>query len=130
MSLTPTDRRYTKTHEWFLVDKGVVTVGITQFAADELTDITFVELPAVGSTISAGSTFGEIESVKATGELFSAVGGEVLEVNTALTDAPELVNQDPFGKGWMLKLRADDLSPLENLMDARAYEAMIGRRAG
>jgi len=130
VSLTPTDRRYTKTHEWFLVDKGVVTVGITQFAADELTDITFVELPAVGSTISAGSTFGEIESVKATGELFSAVGGEVLEVNTALTDAPELVNQDPFGKGWMLKLRADDLSPLENLMDARAYEAMIGRRAG
>ena len=128
MSSVPTDRKYSKTHEWFLVEgPDLVRIGITQFAADELTDITFVALPAVGKVITAGSAFGEIESVKATSELFSAVGGEVAETNPALADNPELVNDNPFEKGWMIKIRAKDLSPLESLMDAKAYTEMNGK---
>lgn len=127
MSPVPTDRKYSKTHEWFLVERpDVVRIGITKFAADELTDITFVALPAVGKKIEPGAAFGEIESVKATSELFSAVGGEVIEVNSALADQPELVNNDSFEGGWMIKLRSPDLSPLQNLMDAAAYQASIG----
>jgi len=125
VSVTPTDRKYSRTHEWFLIEGDVVTLGITRFAADELTDITFVDLPAAGSTVAAGQTCGEIESVKATSELFTAVGGEVIEVNAALADAPELVNRDPFGRGWMLKIRVSDPSPLDTLMDARAYDEML-----
>ena len=128
MSTTPADRKYSKTHEWFLLEGDVVTVGITQFAADELTDITFVDLPAVGSTVTAGQACGEIESVKSTSELFTAVGGEVVEINEDLADAPERVNNEPFGKGWMLKIRAGDRSPLDALMDAAAYDEMIARR--
>lgn len=128
MSATPTDRKYSKTHEWFLLEGDVVTVGITQFAADELTDITFVDLPAVGSTVIAGQACGEIESVKATSELFATVGGEVVEVNEDLADAPERVNNEPFGQGWMLKIRVGDRSPLDALMDAAAYDEMIARQ--
>jgi glycine cleavage system H protein len=113
--------KYLKTHEWFAVDGDIVTVGITKFAADELTDITFVDLPEVGANVAAGKEFGEIESVKATSELVSAVGGEVVEVNPALADAPELVNNDPQGDGWMVKIKCADLSPLDGLMDAEAY---------
>lgn len=127
MSYNPIDRKYTETHEWFLVRDRIVTMGITQYAADELTDITFVDLPPVGSTIEPGRAFGEIESVKTTSELFSVVGGEVIEVNGDLVDQPELVNNDPFGAGWMVRIRADDLSPLDNLMDSRAYDEMIER---
>ncbi len=127
MSSNPSDRKYSKTHEWFLANDLVVTMGITQYAADELTDITFVELPPIGSTIEPGRAFGEIESVKTTSELFSVVGGEVLEVNTALVDQPELVNNDPFGSGWMVRIKANDLSPLDHLLDSRAYDAMIDR---
>ena len=119
----PTDRKYSETHEWFAVEGDIVTVGITQFAADELTDITYVDLPEVGTRVEAGEAFGEIESVKATSELMSAVGGEVVEVNAELADAPELVNNDPFGAGSMVKIKAADLSPLDKLMDATAYEA-------
>jgi len=125
----PTDRKYSKTHEWFALDGDVVTIGITRFAADELTDITYVDLPKVGTQLEPGREFGEIESVKATSELFSAVGGEVIEVNTQLADAPELVNNDPFGAGSMIKVRTTDLSPLENLMDASAYEAHCASQA-
>lgn len=119
----PTDRKYSPTHEWFAVDDDVVTVGITQFAADELTDITYVDLPKVGTLVAPGEEFGEIESVKATSELVSAVGGEIVEVNPELADAPELVNNDPFGAGCMVKIKTTDLSPLDDLMDAAAYEA-------
>ena len=119
----PTDRKYSRTHEWFAVDGDVVTVGITQFAADELTDITYVDLPKVGTLVEPDREFGEIESVKATSELVSAVGGEIIEVNPELADAPELVNNDPFGAGCMVKIKATDLSPLKDLMDAAAYEA-------
>ena len=121
----PNDRRYSQTHEWFKPDGDVVTVGITQFAADELTDITYVDLPSVGDTVQGGSHFGEIESVKATSELYCAVSGEVVAVNERLADEPGLVNTDPLGEGWMLKIRAADLSPLQKLLDGPAYEKMI-----
>lgn len=124
----PTDRKYSQTHEWFKVDGNIVTVGITQFAADELTDITFVDLPKVGAKIQGGSHFGEVESVKATSELFSAVSGEVTAVNERLNDEPGLLNTDPFGEGWMLKLRCADLSPLEKMLDAGAYEKMTAEK--
>jgi len=121
----PKDRKYSKTHEWFLADGPTVTIGITQFAADELTDITYVELPAIGTKVTAGEAFGEIESVKATSDIYSAISGEVTAVNEALSDEPGLVNTDPFGQGWMIKVKADDLSPLDALMDGSAYEAML-----
>lgn len=121
----PQDYKFTQTHEWFKVDGNVVTVGISQFAADELTDITYVELPEVGSEVTAGEDFGEIESVKATSGLFCAVSGKVIEVNERLADEPELVNNDPFGDGWMFKAECRDLGPLEKLLDAAAYEKMI-----
>jgi len=125
VSTVPTDRKYSPTHEWFLPAGDQVTIGITKFAADQLTDITFVDLPAVGSSVPAGEAFGEIESVKATSELWSAVGGEVVEVNGVLADDPGLVNTDSFGQGWMLKVRVKDAAPLAGLMDAVAYEAML-----
>ena len=121
----PQDRKYTQTHEWFKVEGNTVTVGISQFAADELTDITYVDLPEVGGEVTAGEDFGEIESVKATSGLFCAVSGKVTAINEELADKPELVNSDPFGQGWMIKIDCSDLSPLDKLMDAAAYERMI-----
>ncbi|MFO0838312.1 MAG: glycine cleavage system protein GcvH [Phycisphaerae bacterium] len=118
----PNDRKYLRSHEWFKAAGDMVTIGITQFAADELTDITYVELPKVGATIAAGASFGEIESVKATSDLYSALAGAVVEVNKRLSDEPELVNNDPFNEGWMLKVRCADLSPLAALMDGPAYD--------
>lgn len=120
------DRKYSKTHEWFKIEGDIVRIGITKFAADELTDITFVALPHVGKKVTAGGTFGEIESVKATSELFSAVAGEVTEINKVLTDKPELVNTDSFNQGWMILLKSADLKPLDALMDAKTYQDMIG----
>jgi len=118
----PTDRKYSESHEWFQVDDGdIVTMGITQFAADELTDITYVELPEVGAKVSAGDTLGEVESVKATSEVFTAVGGEVVEINTALEDHPELINDSAFDEGWLVKVKADSLAGIKTLMDAKAY---------
>lgn len=121
----PQDRKYTQTHEWFKVEGNQVTVGISKFAADELTDITYVDLPEVGSEVVAGEDFGEIESVKATSGLFCAVSGKVIAVNEELADKPELVNNDPFNGGWMLKIECTDLSPLDKLLDSAAYERMI-----
>lgn len=125
MSPTPSDRKYTKTHEWCLAEGDVVTIGITQFATDQLADITFVDLPSIGARVTAGQACGEIESVKATSEWYTAVSGEVIEVNKALGDAPELVNHDPYGQGWMVKIRAANLSELDALMDAAAYDRML-----
>lgn len=121
----PIDRKYSETHEWFVVDGDVVTMGITQHAADELTDITYVELPEVGKVFSAGDAIGEVESVKATSEIFTAVSGKVLEVNTALAEQPELVNDDAFEEGWMIKLKSTSFAPLDTLMDAREYKAFV-----
>ena len=121
----PNDRKYSQTHEWFKAEGNVVTVGITQFAADELTDITFVDLPKVGTQVQGGSHFGEVESVKATSELYCAVSAKVVAVNERLTDEPGLLNSDPLGAGWMLKLECRDLGPLANLLDGPAYDKMI-----
>jgi len=127
----PADRRYSTTHEWHQPDAGgagggdIVTIGITQFAVDELTDITYVALPTVGKKIEAGKAFGEIESVKATAELNSAISGEVVAVNTALKDDPSLVNQDPYTKGWMIKVKSPAAN-LSALMTADQYNAKHG----
>lgn len=125
MSATPSDRKYSKTHEWFMIKGDIVTIGITRFATDQLADITFVDLPAVGTPVTAGKACGEIESVKATSELFTAVSGEVTEINTTLATAPEMVNDDPYGQGWMIKIRVTDPGPLGALMDAALYDEML-----
>jgi glycine cleavage system H protein len=124
MSL-PTDRRYSTTHEWHKQEGDVITIGITQHAVDELTDITYVDLPAAGKKLEAGKRFGEIESVKATAELYTSVSGEVVESNAALKNDPSLVNSDPFGKGWMLKVRAPGAN-LGALMTPEQYAAKHG----
>jgi glycine cleavage system H protein len=121
----PQDRKYSESHEWFRAEGSTVVLGITQYAADELTDITYVELPKVGAAVKAGAAIGEIESVKATSEVFSAVGGKVAAVNTALADKPELINEDAFGGGWIVKIEAADLGPLDKLMDAAAYTKVL-----
>ncbi len=121
----PTDRRFLATHEWHKLDGDICTLGISQFAADELTDVTFVSLPAAGKEITAGQPFGEIESVKATSDLNAGVSGVVTEVNEKLKDAPELVNEDPFGEGWMIKVKVSDASQYAGLLSADAYTAQI-----
>lgn len=121
----PTDRKYTKTHEWHLADGNLVTIGITQFAADALTDITFVELPEVGTAVTAGQPFGEIESVKATSDMVTGVSGTVQEINSRLADEPELINDDPFGAGWVVKIAATDIGELDGLLDPASYEVEI-----
>ena len=121
----PTDRRYSNTHEWHKQDGDTITIGITQFAVDELTDITYVDLPSPGKKIEAGKRFGEIESVKATAELNSSITGEVLEANPALKSDPSLVNSDPYGKGWMLKVKAPSAN-LSALMTGEQYTAKHG----
>ncbi len=126
----PTDRKFSDTHEWYQVNGNTVTIGISQYAADELTDITYVELPQVGDEIEAGGVAGEIESVKATSELICAVAGKVVSVNDALADKPELLNEDAFGSGWMIKLNVADLAILDSMMDAAAYEARLAELQG
>jgi glycine cleavage system H protein len=122
----PADRRYITTHEWHKLDGDVCTIGISQFAADELTDVTYVSLPAVGAEVVANQPFGEIESVKATSDLNSGVSGVVTEINGRLENSPELVNDDPFGEGWMIKLKVSDPAALDALLTAEAYEAQLG----
>ncbi len=122
----PEDLRYTSDHEWLRLESDEGTVGITAYAADELGDIVFVELPAPGSRLEAGTTFGAIESVKTASDLFAPVSGEILAVNEQLNGSPELINSDPYGEGWMLRVRLDDPSALEALEDAAAYRARIG----
>jgi len=123
--MVPQDLRYTKDHEWVRLADGEATVGITQFAADQLGDIVFVELPAVGTALVALATFGVVESVKAVSDLFSPLGGEVTEINPALAGSPELVNSDPFGAGWMVKLKVADAGQADDLLDPAAYDQLI-----
>ena len=117
----PSDRRYLVTHEWHLAEGPTVTIGITQIAADELTDITFVDLPKVGTPVAADEAFGEIESVKATSDLYSGVAGVVTAVNDKLNTEPGLVNRDPFGAGWMIKIKASDPGAVNKLLGADEY---------
>ncbi|PYY38176.1 MULTISPECIES: glycine cleavage system protein GcvH [unclassified Curtobacterium] len=117
--------QYTKDHEWILVEGDVVTVGITDHAAEQLGDVVYVELPAVGTTTTAGEQLGEIESTKSVGELFAPIEGEVVEVNEAVVATPDTVNHDPFGAGWLVKLKVDGTSFPEDLMDHDTYRASI-----
>jgi len=123
--MVPQDLRYTKDHEWVRLSGDSATVGITQFAAEQLGDIVFVELPAVGSSVTALATFGVVESVKAVSDLFSPLSGTVSEINPALAGQPELVNTDPYGGGWMLKLTVTDAGQLDELLDPAAYATLI-----
>ena len=120
------DRKYSKDHEWVKVEGGLVVVGITDFAQNSLHEITFVEISEVGTTLEASNECGLVESMKASSDIFSPIGGEIVEVNTELEDAPEIVNEDPYGKGWMFKLKPSSLdADLEGLMDAAAYKDFV-----
>ncbi len=119
---SPDDRRYSQTHEWYKPEGELVTVGISQFAVDELTDITFLEILTTEGEIAKGETFGEIESVKTTSELYSALDGEVVEANQQAIENPALLNEDPYDKGWLIKLRPSDPAQLDALMTAEQYD--------
>ena len=118
----PENLQYTRSHEWVRVEDDVATIGITDHAQEELGDVVFVELPEAGATFEAGDSFGAVESVKAVSDLYSPVSGEVVEVNSALEDAPEKINDDPYGEGWILKLRASDTG---GLLSASDYDKVL-----
>lgn len=126
----PEDNRYAKSHEYVHVDGGIATLGISDYAQKELGDVVFVELPQVGSQVEANEEFGNIESVKAASELFSPVTGEVVEINEELASRPELVNTDPYGDGWMLKVKLTSPEELDVLMNAEEYEEYVEKEAG
>jgi glycine cleavage system H protein len=123
--MVPTDLRYTKDHEWIRVDGEEATVGVTEYASNQLGDIVFVELPDVGRTLAQFAAFGVVESVKAVSDLFAPVDGEVVATNAALAGSPELVNQEPYGEGWMIRLRLSEPGEVDELLDAAAYDALI-----
>ncbi len=122
----PEDLRYTKDHEWIRVEGERGVVGITHHAQSQLGDVVFVELPAVGRTVKAGESFGTVESVKTVSDLFAPVTSEILEINPALKDKPELVNSEPYGGGWMLVVKIADAKELDHLMDAARYRQSLG----
>ena len=122
--MVPKDLRYTKEHEWVRVEGDIATVGITDFAAEQLGDVVFVELPEIGRTVSQFAPVGVIESVKAVSDLFAPLSGEVLEANSELSTSPELLNSEPFGNGWMIRMRVSKPSEVDGLLDAAAYEAL------
>ena len=130
MANTPEDNRYAKSHEYVHVEGETGTVGITDYAQKELGDVVFVELPQVGSQLEMGDELGSIESVKAVSELFSPVSGEVVEVNEALAEKPELVNTDPYGDGWMIKVRLSEPDEVDELMTAEDYEEYVEKESG
>ncbi len=119
----PADLRYTETDEWLRLEGDIVTIGITDYAQDALSDIVYLELPSVGDSFEADEEFGTVESVKAASDLHCPVAGEVVEVNSGLEDTPEVVNESPFGEGWLVKIKVSDTSVLDSLMDAEAYTA-------
>ena len=120
---SPADRVYSETHEWHKLDGDVLTLGVTRFAVDALTDVTYVQMKPAGTKIAPGGMVGEVESVKTTSDIYCAVGGEIIEVNKQLADDPSLLNADPYGKGWLLKLKVNDKSGLGKLSDAAGYDA-------
>jgi glycine cleavage system H protein len=122
---SPVDCRYTKEHEWVRLEGDVATVGITAYAQSELGDVVYVELPGPGAKVTQGAPFGVVESVKAASDLYSPVSGEVLEANASLQDAPEQVNREPFGGGWMIRVRPSDPQEAGALMDAAAYDEYL-----
>jgi glycine cleavage system H protein len=122
----PSNLHYTKDHEWISLEGDIATVGITDFAQRELGDIVYVEVETVGKSMEAGEVFGTVEAVKTVSDLFLPVSGTILELNAALAGAPELVNNDPYGKGWMVKIKLKNASDIDSLMNASAYEATVG----
>ena len=121
--MNPKELKYSKEHEWVKIESGVATVGITDFAQEQLTDVVFVELPEVGKKVAKDGNLGAVESVKSVSDIFSPVAGEVIEVNKELENAPELLNKDPYGDGWIAKLKVDDETELNKLLSAEEYEA-------
>lgn len=121
----PDDVKYTKDHEWAKLSGDTVTIGVNDYAQDQLGEIVFVELPEVGDTFSKGDEFGSVESVKAVSEIYIPVSGEIVQINESLEDAPELVNESCYDKGWLIKVKPDDVSELDNLMDKAAYLDML-----
>jgi glycine cleavage system H protein len=129
MAQVPAGLRYTKEHEWAKVDGDVITVGVTDWAQEQLSDVVYVELPAVGKAVRQSDAFGVIEAVKTVSDLYAPVSGEVIEVNASLADRPGLVNESPYEKGWMIKLKAKDPREAEALLDAAAYGALLEEAA-
>lgn len=121
----PADLKYTKDHEWARIENDVAIVGITDYAQGELGDIVYVELPQIGDEVAMNDSFGTIEAVKAVSDLYAPLSGEVVEVNTALEDAPEIINQDPYSDGWMIKIKIKNMKEVEELLDNSQYEALI-----
>jgi glycine cleavage system H protein len=122
----PENLRYTKDHEWILIEGNTATVGITEYAQRELGDIVFVEVDTVGKPLESGAVFGTVEAVKTVSDLFLPISGTITELNPALSGAPELVNSDPYGEGWMVKMTLSDPGQLEGLMDAASYASLVG----
>ena len=122
----PADLKYTKDHEWIRVEGALLVIGITDFAQSELGDIVYVDVDTLDDTVAADAVFGSVEAVKTVSDLFMPIAGEVVEFNEALEDAPEMVNSDPYGKGWMIKVKPEDVSQFETLLDADGYKALIG----
>jgi glycine cleavage system H protein len=122
----PEDRRYTEEHEWALAEDGRVRVGITDYAQEALGDVVYVDLPKVGRRVQAGETVAEVESTKSVAEVYAPLNGAVVAINGSLTEAPELINRDPYGEGWFIVIEADDPSVLDGLLDATAYRALLG----
>jgi glycine cleavage system H protein len=123
----PENIYYTADHEWIKIEDSLGTVGITEYAQGELGDIVYVELPAVGTTVEKGKSFGTIEAVKAVSDLFAPVSGEIVEINQIIKDHPEQVNKDPYGEGWMVKLKIGDPGQVSSLLDAQTYKQQIGK---
>ena len=122
----PTELKFTKDHEWVRVDGDILTIGITDFAQSELGDIVYVEVDTLDENLKAEEVFGTVEAVKTVSDLFAPVSGEVIEFNEALEDSPEKVNDDPYGEGWMIKLKCEDITELDSLLDASDYKSLIG----
>lgn len=122
----PANLRYTKDHEWVSLEGDIATIGITDFAQRELGDIVYVEVETVGKALGANAVFGTVEAVKTVSDLFLPVSGTIKELNSALANSPELVNTDPYGQGWMIKMKVDNPADVDGLLDATAYEAMVG----
>ena len=121
----PQNLKYTNEHEWIRVEGDIAYVGITDYAQEQLGDIVFVDIPTVGETLEAGEVFGTIEVLKTISDLFLPVAGEVIELNEALEENPELVNKDPYGEGWLIKVKPEDIKAVEDLLDAEAYKAVV-----
>lgn len=125
----PSDLKYDKEHEWVRVEGDVAVIGISHFAQHQLGEVVYVDLPSEGDSVSAGEAFGEIESVKSVSELYTPADGEIIKVNSALSDSPETVNEDPYGDGWMIQIKLADASQLDGLLSAEEYEAFVSEEA-